>query len=376
MNIKRLVLVALIITLAMGMLGSDFIIVDALKPKSTDTATKSAIFKESRNIYLPIITYQLIGTEKNPINVLFVPSVNIETLIQAGEQLEQDLHELTGLYFKVSVPTTYAATIELICASPTDTIGFVPAVGYVLANSMCGVEPGLASVRFGWPVFWSQFLVARDSDFETLEDLDGASWAYADVLSKSSYLYPISLLDGLGITVSGTIEAGGHPETVRAVYNGEVDFGTTFFSPPIPPVGTWSMGMDPDIPDHLVDQCAVNGEGNLMCGGWRVLDARQTIREEAPDVVQKVRILNISPEFPNDTMSFSPKFPNYLKQVIMVAFFEYIGSVPCLETLCFEPDNHYHWTGASPISDANFDGVRQLVEYYILTVDDLENWDW
>ena len=376
MNIKRLVLVALIITLTMAMFGSDFIIVDALKPKSTDTATKSAIFKESRNIYLPIITYQLIGTEKNPIKVVFVPSVNIEALIQAGEQLEQDLHELTGLYFKVSVPTTYAATIELICASPTDTIGFVPAVGYVLANSMCGVEPGLASERVGWPVFWSQFLVARDSDFETLEDLDGASWAYADVLSKSSYLYPISLLGGLGITVSGTIEAGGHPETVRAVYNGEVDFGTTFFSPPIPPVGTWSMGMDPDIPDHLVDQCAVNGDGNLMCGGWRVLDARQTIREEAPDVVQKVRILNISPEFPNDTMSFSPKFPNYLKQVIMVAFFEYIGSVPCLETLCFEPDNHYHWTGASPISDANFNGVRQLVEYYNLTVDDLENWDW
>jgi phosphonate transport system substrate-binding protein len=308
--------------------------------------------------------------------VLFVPSVNVETLIQADEQMEQDLHQLTGLFFEVSVPTTYTTTIELMCASPSDTIGFIPAVGYVLANSLCGVEPGLASVRHGWPWFWTQYLVARDSEFQTLKDLEGASWVYANVMSTSSYLYPMALLDDFSITISETIEAGGHPETVRAVYNGEVDFGTTFFSPPIPPVGSWSMGMDPDIPDHLVDQCAVNREGNLMCGGWRVLDARQTIKEEAPDVVQKVRILDISPEFPNDTMSFSPEFPDYLRQVIMVAFFEYIGSVPCLETLCFEPDNHYHWTGASPISDANFDGVRQVVEFHNLTLDDLENWDW
>ena len=32
----------------------------------------------------------------------------------------------------------------------------------------------------------------------------------------------------------------------------------------------------------------------LYCGDYRVLDARAAIREEAPDVVQKVRILTLS----------------------------------------------------------------------------------
>ena len=370
MNIKRRVLFTLMITLVMAMLVSTFTMVDALKPQSTETVTKPVKGKQSKNIYLPIINYSPIGTERNPINVLFVPSVNVENLIQAGEQIEQDLHELTGLFYNVSVPATYKATIELMCASPTDTIGFIPAVGYVLANSLCRVELGLASVLFGWNVYWSQFLVARDSEFQTLEDLDGASWAYSTAGSTSSYLLPIAILDSLDITVSETLEAGGHPETVWAVYNGEADFGTTFFAPPIPPVGSWSMGMDPDIPDVLVESCAVNEQNYLMCGGWRVMDARQTIREEAPDVVQEVRILDITHEIPNDTMSFSPEFPNYLKQVVMDAIIEYIDSEACSQTLCSE--NHYNWTGASPISDVNFDGVRLWVEFYNITLDDLD----
>ena len=33
-----------------------------------------------------------------------------------------------------------------------------------------------------------------------------------------------------GIEVGEIVEAGGHPQAVLAVYNGEVDFATTFFS--------------------------------------------------------------------------------------------------------------------------------------------------
>ena len=40
-------------------------------------------------------------------------------------------------------PGAETATIEEMCASPDDTIGFIPAMGYALANSLCGVEPGL-----------------------------------------------------------------------------------------------------------------------------------------------------------------------------------------------------------------------------------------
>lgn len=159
-----------------------------------------------------------IGSVEHPIKVLFVPSVDVDFMISSGDLIAQALNEATGLYYEVSVPTSYAATIEEMCASPTDTIGFIPALGYALASQLCGVEPGLASVRYGWNVYWTEFVVARDSDYQTLEDLDGATWAFPDAGSTSGYLYPKAIFDDLGITMGEELEAGGHPQAVKAVY--------------------------------------------------------------------------------------------------------------------------------------------------------------
>ena len=311
-----------------------------------------------------------IGTEENPIKVLFVPSVDVDFMIESGELIEQGLNEATGLVFEVSVPTSYAATIEEMCASPTDTIGFIPAMGYVLANELCGVDPGLASERYGWNVYWTQFIVARDSEFQTLEDLDGASWGFGDVASTSGYLYPTALFDDLGITVGEQVETGGHPETAKAVYNGEVDFGTTYFSAPLLPDGTWSTDMSPEpyAPD-LLEDCAPNDEGELWCGGYRVLDARAAITEEAPDVVQKVRILGLTPEIPNDTLSFAPDFPEELRQQIMDGVIAFIGTELCEQSLCHE--KFYDWTGAGSIFDENFDGIRILMAAQGITLENI-----
>ena len=90
-----------------------------------------------------------LGSEERPIKVLFVPSVDVDQIISGGGILADALSEATGLNFEVSVPTSYAATIEEMCASPDDTIGFIPAQGYVLANNRCGVTVGAAAVRFG-----------------------------------------------------------------------------------------------------------------------------------------------------------------------------------------------------------------------------------
>ncbi|MCJ7568799.1 MAG: phosphate/phosphite/phosphonate ABC transporter substrate-binding protein [Anaerolineales bacterium] len=301
-----------------------------------------------------------LGTEEYPIQVLFVPSVDIDFMIAGGDLIEQALNEATGMFFEVSIPTSYAATIEAMCASPDDTIGFIPAMGYALANQLCGVEPALASVRYGWNVYWTEFLVARDSDFQTLADLDGATWAYPDAGSTSGYLYPLAMFDDLGITIGDTVEAGGHPQAVKAVYNGEADVGTAYFSAPLLPEGSWTVDMSPDVPDDVVEECAVNDEGRLFCGGYRVLDARAAISAEAPDVVQKVRILALSGEIPNDTMSYSPGFPMDLREIISAAITEYVASDACAETLCNE--KFYDWTGTAPIFDENFDGIRILME--------------
>ena len=310
-----------------------------------------------------------LGTEDEPIQVLFVPSVDVDFMIAGGELIEQALNDATGLFFEVSVPTSYAATIEEMCASPTDTIGFIPAMGYALANQLCGVQPALASERYGWNVYWAQFMVARDSDYQTLEDLAGATWAYPDATSTSGYLFPVALFDELGIEVGETLEAGGHPQSVKAVYNGEADVGTAYFSPPLLPEGRWELGMSPDVPDELVPDCGLNDAGKLYCGDYRVLDARAAIAEEAPDVVQKVRILDISAEIPNDTMSYSPDFPEVLREIITAAVVEYVASDACADTLCNE--KFYDWSAAGPIFDENFDGVRLLMEAQGITLENI-----
>ena len=310
-----------------------------------------------------------LGDEKNPIQVLFVPSVDVDFMISSGDLIASALHDATGLYFTVSVPTSYAATIEEMCASPDNTIGFIPAMGYALANQLCGVEPALASVRYGWNVYWTEFLVGRDSDIMSFDDLDGKTWAYPDATSTSGYLYPSALFADMGITPGETIEAGGHPQAVKAVYNGEADFGTAYFSAPLLPEGSWTTDMAPDVPDDVVADCAPNADGQLWCDGYRVLDARAAISEEAPDVVQKVRILGLSKEIPNDTMSFSPDFPADLKDAIIAAVTDYVGSDACDETLCNE--KFYDWTGVAPIFDENFDGIRILMESQGITLENI-----
>src|SRR3990172_6924048 len=168
-----------------------------------------------------------IGTEAHPIKVLFVPSVDTTVIVTGGEVMADALNAATGLFFEVSVPTSYAATIEETCASPDDTMAFIPALGYVLASDLCGVDVSFKAVRFGFPVYWAQFLVARDSDIDSLEDLDGLTWGYGSITSGSGYLAPLVTMNDLGITPSEAVETGGHNQSALAVYNGEVDFATT-----------------------------------------------------------------------------------------------------------------------------------------------------
>ena len=98
MNIKRLVLVLLSIILALAMLILTSTIVNALKHKSGDTDNPPAGANQSTNLYLPIIiNLQRIGTEGTPIKVLFSPIVDVGPLIEAGEQIEQDLHVFVHL---------------------------------------------------------------------------------------------------------------------------------------------------------------------------------------------------------------------------------------------------------------------------------------
>ena len=310
-----------------------------------------------------------LGSEGNPIEVYFVPSGEAQVIVEGGEVLAQALKNLTGYTFKVSVPTSYAATIEAMCAAPDKTMGFIPAAGYVIANNRCGVEVEAAAVRNGWPVYWAQYVVRRDAPIYTLGDLAGKTWGYGDPGSTSGYIAPAVELRARGIVPGAEVQTGGHNQTILAVYNGEVDFGTTYYSPPITPGAPWYYGDLPEPYDLTVDESYIGEDGELYVGDVRVMDARRAVRETAPDVVDKVRILAISAPIPNDTLSFGPAFPEDLRQEIMDALFALAEDKEAWDATALK--TAYSWTGVKAIEDSAFNSVRLQFQILGLTEEDI-----
>lgn len=324
-----------------------------------------------------------IGTEAHPIKVLFVPSVDAQVIVSGGQVMADALHEATGLYFEVSVPTSYAATIEEMCASPTDTMGFIPAVGYVLANDLCGVDVAFKALRGSskTSVYWAAIIVARDSAYQKFEDLDGAKFGYGSALSGSGNLAPQGMFEQYGIAPSESVETGGHGQSVTAVYNGEVDFASVFYNAPSDPEGNdawteddWFAGtVTPemwDVPADVLDSCAPDAAADaLICSGWEIVDARALIRTEAPDVAQKVRILTLSPEIPNDTLSFGPDFPAELRAQIEQALLDFSTTQGWADTMGSR--DFYNWVGITAATDADYDLIRAAIKRLGLTLDDV-----
>ena len=242
--------------------------------------------------------------------------------------------------------------------------------GYVIGNNRCGIEVEAAAVRFGWPVYWAQYLVARDSDIYTLGDLEGKTWAYPDPGSTSGFIVPSVELGAAGIEPGERVEAGGHNQAVLAVYNGEVDFATSFFSPPLMPGAAWDFGDLPEPYDLTIDEAYINDEDNLYVGDIRILDSRASVRETAPDIIDQVRILRISEPIPNDTMSFSPDFPADLRLEILDALIAFSDTEAWADSALGNEDG-YSWTTLQPVQDDLFNSVRLQFQILGLTETDV-----
>lgn len=366
----RIVLLTVLALVAVAC-GSDDAETTATTAASTTEAPESTTTEAAETTTTEAMA--TVGSAENPVKVLFVPSAEADVIVTGGEIMQQALEEATGLSFEVSVPTSYAATIEEMCASPDNTMGFIPGLGYVLASDRCGVDVAFKAVRFGWSVYWAQILVPRDSDITSIADLEGKSWAYPDSGSTSGFMVPTLMFSEAGVEPGEQVEAGGHPQAALAVYRGEADFATTFFSPPLTPDFDWAIGDAPDIPDDIVDTCAPNEDGSrLFCGTddaqWRVLDARASARSDAPDVIQKLKILDISPEIPNDTLSFGPDFPADVRTQIEEALVAFSATDAWAESIGNQ--DFYGWTGIDPATDSEYDSLRTIVELLDYNIED------
>jgi phosphonate transport system substrate-binding protein len=196
-----------------------------------------------------------VGGIDRPIVFAFTPSQDVQRVTTSGNAIAAALATATGLRWKVTIPTSYAAQIESMCAGTTDIAAIAPLQMTLMLDRQCG-KPILGALRKDdtgqlATTYKSQILVRKDSGITDLNGLKGKKFAFVDPISASGYLFPTLLVKNKTgqdpkTFFSQTIFAGGHDKAALAVYSGQVDGAATFID-----VRT-NAGMPADIMDKTV----------------------------------------------------------------------------------------------------------------------------
>ncbi len=268
-----------------------------------------------------------LGSEENPIQMVWVPSGDTQKILAGAEQLDALLAK-QGIYVKSSVATSYAAAIEALCAGKADAAALAT-LSYVLAHDKCGAEVILNSIRRGSATYNGQILVRSDSGINSVADLKGKRFAFTDPASTSGYLYAAALLKANGVDpakdLAEAIFAGSHNAAALAVYNGQVDAAATY------------------------------------------VDVRNSLEKTFPDIKEKTKVIAQTDPIPNDTITVRKDMPADVKEKFKQAL------LAVMETEEGKQAGYeiYEWDGLAESNDSLFEPVR--VAAAALGIE-LQNW--
>ena len=271
-----------------------------------------------------------LGSEENPVIWSFVPSGEMERVASGAQAVADLLHDKTGYYFKTNVATEYAGVIEALSADPPAAhMASLATFAYVLAAERGVAEVALVSVRYGSPTYNGQIIVRKDSGINKLSDLKGKSFARPDPLSTSGWTIPMLSLRSAGINpgkdLSDVIDAGSHDAVIAAVYNGDVDAGATY------------------------------------------VDARSRVEKNFPDVMEKIVVIEVTTDIPNDGVQFIPSMADDMKNEITKALLEIIATEDGKEAF----KTAYQWNALEEHDDTFYDPFRQVLQASGLSIDEL-----
>lgn len=222
-----------------------------------------------------------LGSSDKPIVMTFVPSGDVPTITKAGTAIADCLSKLTGLNYKIEVGTSFGASIEAMGANKAH-IGFLNTFSVLLAQQKYGVTPVLVSLRTYKGklenFYQGQFIANKKSNIKTLADLKGKTFCFVDPNSTSGYIIPQIVMKANGINpdkdFKATQNAGSHDNVAIAVYKGDCDAGATFV-------------------DVRTDSAP--------------------IKQNYPDILDKVDAFFVTDNIPNDGMQVTKDFPANLR---------------------------------------------------------------
>jgi phosphonate transport system substrate-binding protein len=266
-----------------------------------------------------------LGSKKNPIKMYFVPSMEANKVVTSAEAIADQLQKDTGYYFKVAVPTSYAAVIEAMGTREAD-IAWLATYAYILAHDKYGAIVRLSTDRNGLNKYRGQFIARANSGIKKIEDIQGKVVAFTDAASTSGFIYPSAVLQSKGIKPRQYIFAGGHPQAVLSVYSSRADVGCTYWSPP--------------------DQ---NGIPQ---------DARLKLIETYPDVLEKVAIIGYTDWIPNDTVTMRKDLPLEIQDKIVKSLLDFVATPDGKKVM----KELYDIDGLNKATDEDYNIVRETLK--------------
>jgi phosphonate transport system substrate-binding protein len=272
-----------------------------------------------------------LGSEENPIIWSFVPSGEMERVAAGAQAVADLLQDKTGYYFKTNVATEYAGVIEALASDPPEAhMASLATFAYVLASERGVAEAALVSVRYGSPTYNGQLMAGADTGISSVADLKGKTFARPDPLSTSGWIIPMLTMRAAGIVperdLAQIVDAGSHDSVVAAIYNGEVDAGASY------------------------------------------VDARTRIEKDYPGVMEKVVVLALTTDIPNDGVQFHPSISAEMKDKIVQALLDIVATEEGKEAL----NTAYQWTDLAVHDDTFYDPFRQVLQAAGLKVEELQ----
>jgi phosphonate transport system substrate-binding protein len=270
-----------------------------------------------------------LGSAENPIKLHFVPSVDAKVIEDNSKKFQDYLEKNTPYKYEVTIPQSFIAVVEAFGTKRAD-VAAINTFGYVLAHDKYGAEARLTVIRNGLATYQSQFIVKADSKIKKVEDLAGKKVAFVEPASTSGYLLPLKTLKDKHIEPKETVFAGKHDNVVSMVYQGQVDAGATFYSPP------------------AKDENGVE----------KIEDARRLVLTQYPDVEKKVIILSLSEPITNDPIVFRKDMPEEMKAKIVDAMLAFIATPEGKDAF----KAIYGVTEVKKATDADYEPVRAMLK--------------
>ncbi len=270
-----------------------------------------------------------LGSQKNPIKLMLTPSVEANKVTSSADSLVAFLHRKTGYYYTASVPASFIIVVESFGSGGVD-FAITNTFSYIKAHEKYGAEAALMVLRRnGEKTYRGQIIARTDAGIDSVWQLNGKSFAYVDAVSTSGYVLPRALLQSQHVKLSDSVFAGKHDNVVTMVYQKQVDAGATYYSAPDPKTG-------------------------------ELLDARTRVKTQFPDVFDKVKIVALTDDIPNDPVVFRSQFPADMKQKICDALLEFQATEAGRKTLYAT----YSVEGLATATDRDYDKLRELIRSF------------